>query len=233
MTALLLADCVSKRHGERTVLASATLRAVRGELRALLGRNGVGKSTLLKIAAGIVQPDAGAVRWNQEVFERAQLPVLARRGLFFLPDHDLFSSAFTVRTQLEMLHRVRGSVGWEPVAAARRMGVETSIDCCPQALSGGEHRRSEVAAVMVSGASCVLADEPYRGISPVDADALTSAFCAMVQGGTAVIVTGHEVPTLFDAVDHLTWCTDGTTYELGPPQAARAHERFAREYLGR
>jgi hypothetical protein len=47
-----------------------------------------------------------------------------------------------------------------------------------------------------------------------------------------VVVTGHEVPTLLDAVDHVTWCTSGTTYELGPPAVATQHRVFRREFLG-
>jgi hypothetical protein len=55
---------------------------------------------------------------------------------------------------------------------------------------------------------------------------------SLAADGCAVVVTGHEVPTLLGACDHVTWCTAGTTYELGPPAAARAHDSFRRDYLG-
>jgi len=58
----LVADCVSKAFGERSVLTSASLRAKTGEVRVIFGRNGEGKSTLLKIAVGWLQPDSGVVR---------------------------------------------------------------------------------------------------------------------------------------------------------------------------
>jgi ABC-type lipopolysaccharide export system ATPase subunit len=48
----------------------------------------------------------------------------------------------------------------------------------------------------------------------------------------AVVLTGHEVPTLLGATNHITWCTSGTTYELGPPVAAAANPASRREYLG-
>ena len=51
-------------------------------------------------------------------------------------------------------------------------------------------------------------------------------------GTCAVVVTGHEVPALLSAADHVTWCTAGTTYEMGPPFMARTNERFLRDYLG-
>ena len=67
----LVADCVSKAFGERRVLTSASLRAKAGEVRAIFGRNGEGKSTLLKIAVGWLQPDSGVVRMGNVAFTRA------------------------------------------------------------------------------------------------------------------------------------------------------------------
>jgi lipopolysaccharide export system ATP-binding protein len=95
-----------------------------------------------------------------------------------------------------------------------------------------ELRRAEIAAVFARGPSCVLADEPYRGIPPRDAEVLTEAFSELAASGVAVVVTGHEVPTLLHAADHVTWCTSGTTYELGPPAAAIEHPEFRKNYLG-
>jgi ABC-type branched-subunit amino acid transport system ATPase component len=85
---------------------------------------------------------------------------------------------------------------------------------------------------MVRRPRCLLADEPLRNISPIDADALLEVFKDIAHNGCAVVLTGHEVPALLAAVDHVTWCTAGTTYEMGPPFMARTDERFVRDYLG-
>lgn len=230
MTPILTAESVSKSYGSRRILSSATLRAVPGELRVLFGRNGIGKSTLLKIAAGRVSPDGGAVQFDGVAYLTANHADLAARGLFYLPDHDLFSSAFTVRHQLEMMHR-QFPGGCIPTAVDR-MGIAARIDQRPQSLSGGELRRAELAAVLVRRPKCLLADEPYRGIAPTDTEHLTAVLRELCAAGTAVVVTGHEVPTLLTAADHISWCTSGTTYELGTPSQARAHGAFCREYLG-
>lgn len=79
----------------------------------------------------------------------------------------------------------------------------------------------------------LLADEPLRGISPIDQERILDAFRALASTGCAVVVTGHDVEALLEGADHVTWCTSGTTYELGAPARARAHEAFSREYLGR
>ena len=230
MTPILAAECIVKSFGTRRVLSSATLRAVSGQLRVLFGRNGIGKSTLLKIAAGWLSADGGAVHFDGQVYESAKLPGLAARGLFYLPDHDLLSAAFSVRRQLEM---IRDRFGGRDVAdSAERVGIARRLDQTPRQLSGGELRRAEFAAALVRRPRCLLADEPLRGIPPKDAEELTAILKEIAASGTAVVVTGHEVAALLQAADHVSWCTSGTTYELGSPTLAKQHDQFRRDYLG-
>jgi ABC-type lipopolysaccharide export system ATPase subunit len=227
---ILTADSIAKSFGGRRVLSSATLRAVPGEVRVLFGRNGIGKSTLLKIAAGWLPADGGVIHFAGRAYLSTRLRALAAIGLFYLPDHDLLSTAFTVRRQLEMIRlQFRGG---SVVEAADRMGIAAHLDRIPSALSGGERRRAELAAVLVRRPTCLLADEPYRGIAPKDAEDLTRIFAGLAADGVAVVITGHEVPTLLSAAHHISWCTSGTTYELGPPAVAVQHAAFRREYLG-
>lgn len=212
------------------MLTAATLRAVPGELRVLFGRNGIGKSTLLKIAAGWLAPDSGAIHFAGRAYLSVRLAELAAAGLFYLPDHDLLSNAFTVRRQLEMIRRQFD--GGNVSDAANQLGIAAHLDKRPFELSHGERRRVELAAVLVRRPICLLADEPYRGVAPNDAEELTRTFAELAAGGMAVVITGHEVPTLLDAADHISWCTSGTTYELGPPAVAVQNPAFRQEYLG-
>jgi ABC-type multidrug transport system ATPase subunit len=230
VTALLRADCVGKTYGERKVLTAASIQCEAGAVTALLGRNGAGKSTLLKISAGWIPPDYGTVHFKGESYVRPRLHQLAARGLFYLPDHDLLSTALSVRRQLEVVQRRfgRGTVD----DAARTMGIEHRLDQRPHQLSGGELRRAEIAVALLRAPECLLADEPYRGVAPFDAELLSHPFRALADAGCAVVVTGHEVPTLLDITDRVVWCTAGTTYYMGTPDQASADWRFQREYLG-
>ena len=230
MNEIRRADSISKSFKGRHVLSSATLRAVSGEVRVLFGRNGSGKSTLLKVAAGSIAPDTGSLTFNGVSIQSARLHAMASAGLFYLPDHELLSSAFTVGHQLEMFRQRFG--GRDVQESAQRMGIADQLTKRPAQLSGGELRRAEIAAVLVRHPRCLLADEPYRGIAPKDAEDLTRTFIELAADGVAVVITGHEVPTLLDAAHHISWCTSGTTYELGPPDIATKNDRFRREYLG-
>ena len=230
MTYALVADCVSKAFGRRRVLTSASLRAKTGEIRAILGRNGQGKSTLLKIAVGLLQPDAGTVRIGSTTLLRASLPALARHGVLYVPDRGLLAPAWTLDAQLRLF--ARRFARRDHREAARMAGVDHLLDRLAVTLSGGERRRAELAVALARVPAVLIADEPFRGVSPADHDGLAGILRAMAADGCAVVVTGHEVPSLLAAADHITWCTSGTTYELGAPAQACAHDGFRRDYLG-
>ncbi|MFN0099035.1 MAG: ATP-binding cassette domain-containing protein [Gemmatimonadaceae bacterium] len=234
MTApLLVADSVGKHFGAKRVLTSASLRAVPGEVRVLFGRNGAGKSTLIKIAAGLITPDTGMVHFDGAPLLRASLPWLARAGVFYLPDHELLSSALTLGDQLRLCAAQFGLAESSWRDAARRTQVESLTDRRPTAFSGGELRRAELTLALARGPRVLIADEPFRGIAPVDHELLATLFRALAATGCAVVVTGHEIETLLALADHITWSTSGTTYELGSRERALAHEQFRREYAGR
>lgn len=229
---LLVADCIARSFGERRVLSAATLRAVPGEVRTLLGRSGAGKSTLMKIAAGWMAPDSGVVRFNNDARLRWTPSALARLGVFYLPDSGALSPSLAIERQMLMM-RERFPGGDAPLQALRRLGVEQFAEMRPHMLSGGEQRRAEVAAIFVRRPRVLLADEPLRGIAPIDQERILQAFRVLAADGCAVVVTGHDVAALLDGADHVTWCTSGTTYELGAPADALAHHAFSADYLGK
>jgi lipopolysaccharide export system ATP-binding protein len=232
VTPRLVADSIARSFNGRRVLSSASLRAVPGEVRALLGRSGAGKSTLMKVAAGWLSPDSGVVRIDDDARLLWTPSALARLGVFYLPDNGALGTAASVVAQLRMIAE-RFPGGEAPAAAMERLGIARFADARPKQLSGGEQRRADVAAVFVRRPRVLLADEPLRGIAPIDQELILAAFRELAAAGCAVVVTGHDVEALLDGSHHVTWCTSGTTYELGVPAAARAHEQFRREYLGR
>jgi ABC-type multidrug transport system ATPase subunit len=212
------------------VLSAASLRAYPGEVSALLGRNGAGKSTLLRIASGHLQPDSGIVHFAGTAHLAASHARLARAGLFLVPVRGLLSRVLTVGRQLELVQRQFKTGAVDAVVQTLRLG-EFLGRAAPD-LSGGEARRAEIGLAMLRRPRCLLADEPFLGVGPKDVDVLAGAFRSMADAGCAVVVTGHEVRSLFAVASRVTWCTDGTTYELGAPALANTHERFRREYLG-
>ena len=99
-------------------------------------------------------------------------------------------------------------------------------------LSGGERRRAELAVAVARRPDCLLADEPFQGVSPTDVELIAAALRELARQGAGIVATGHEVPVLLDIADQVIWQTAGTTHFLGAPSEARKQEQFVREYLG-
>ena len=230
MSEVLRADTIGKAYGSRRILTAATLRARAGEIVFLVGRNGAGKSTLLNIAAGALPADHGAVTFMGKCHLYPRWPVLARAGLFLWPDRDLLDPYATPRRHLASLERQFG-LG-DCAKAADHCHVTSLLDMRCETLSSGERRLVEAALVLARQPACLLADEPFRHIAPLDRAVIASALRRLALGGAAVVVTGHDVEDLFEVADSVVWCTDGTTWELGTPTAAGADWRFAQGYLG-
>lgn len=230
MSAILIVDSVVKSYDAKSVLHGASLRAVPGELRALVGAKGSGKSTLLKIGAGVVSPDAGSVYFTGQTYQNMLPGHIAELGLFYIPDENLLSNAWSVRAQLEMIRdRFDGSNSEDVLEL---VGIAEHADSVPSRLSSAERRRAEIAAAMVRRPRCVLVDEPYRGIDSRDAADLTLLYRGLAAGGVAVVVSGDQNPDLLAAADRVTWCTGGRTQEMGPPRSAARSPQFRRECLG-
>lgn len=230
MSAILIVDSVVKSYDGKPVLQGASLRAVPGELRALIGVTGSGKSTLMKIGAGVVMPDAGAVYFTGQTYKNMLPGHIADLGLFYIPDDNLLSNAWSVRAQLEMIRdRFDGRKTEDAIAM---VGIGQLADSIPSRLSAPQRRRAEVAAALVRRPRCVLVDDPYRGLESKDASDLTRLFRELAASGAAVIVSGYAVPELMAAADRVTWCTGGRTQEMGPPRSAALSPQFRRECLG-
>jgi ABC-type multidrug transport system ATPase subunit len=234
MSWVLEVDNVGKRFGRREVLHAASLRSAAGAVTFLVGRNGCGKTTLLRLATGSLPLESGFVRLDGVMHARPRLRQLARLGLLYIPDRDLLSSAFTVRMQLALMWRQLGqSAGAARAAEACELtGLSALADRRPPALSEGERRRADLALALCRNPRCLLVDEPFRHLAPGDADLVLQALRTLAGRGCAVVVTGHEVPLLFEVADQVTWCTSGTTYAIGSPREARRHWQFCRDYLG-
>jgi lipopolysaccharide export system ATP-binding protein len=230
MSPIFSADSIAKRYGSEAVLKGASIGATPGRITALFGRNGCGKSTLLRIGAGLLAADQGTVRFEGRVYTRPRLHRLAAQGLFFLPDRDLLSPRFTLREHLRAVAWRFGGAGIP--AVIDRLGLASLLDQRTDSLSGGERRRASLAVAWARAPRCLLADEPFAGISPRDGETVAAVFRELARGGCALVVTGHEVPQLMEIADEVVWMVAGTTHDLGAPAEALVNEQFRRGYLG-
>lgn len=212
------------------MLSSARLVASEGEVVGLLGRMGMGKSTLLKICAGVMTPDSGWVEFAGSQHQRFRLSTLASRGLFYLAESGNLVSAMTVKEHFDLIEKRFGPSDRNFIVEF--LNLESILDQKAETLSGGETRRVEIGLALLRRPLCLLSDEPFRSVDPLMCDLLGKAFRHLAANGCAVVVTGHEVNALKPYLDSVVWVTSGTTYSLGSTESAWNHEAFQREYLG-
>lgn len=225
------ADSIRRTFGPRVILNSATLWARAGEVTLVLGRNGCGKSTLFRVAAGLLRADQGVVLYGGDADRNPSLPQLAGRGLFYLPERGLLVRNLTIGEMLRLVTR-RYDTSHDVEAVIDRMRLRPLLARRPDTLSGGETRRCEVAIALARKPTLLIADEPLMGQAPLDAQLIADALRDLARSGCAVVVSGHEVPELMAVADEVVWLVAGTTHGLGSPADARQHWQFRREYLG-
>jgi branched-chain amino acid transport system ATP-binding protein len=158
-------------YGATPVLFGVSLEVHAGEAVALLGRNGMGKTTLMKTAMGFLRPRQGAVELDGHDLTGLRPHDVARLGVGFVPENRRIFAGLTVRENLELgLAGARGRRAHRAEALREVFRhfprLAERIDQPGQTLSGGEQQMLAIARVMVAGARIILMDEPTQGLAP-------------------------------------------------------------------
>lgn len=224
-------DGIGVQFGSNEVLKSGAFSAWSGRITALLGRNGVGKTTLLRAAVGRVRPVWGRILFKGQFIPRPSLAVLARQGLMYCSQDSALTGLFSIKDHLQaFLYTYPGGPALDEVVSVMRL--EPLLGLRPFSLSGGERQRASLALALLRRPDCLLMDEPFAGVAPIDRPVVAAGLSALRAQGAAVVVSGHDVDDLFALSDEVIWVVGGTSHWLGSPIQAAAHHQFRREYLG-
>ena len=188
---VLEVDDLRAGYGPAEILFGVSLKLARGEVAALMGRNGAGKSTTLKAIMGLLPPRAGQVRFaGQEI---AGLPAfrIARLGLGYVPEDRRVFTDLTVAENLEVGRRAaRGHAAWTP---ERLFEIFPNLAAMrgrrAAAMSGGEQQMLAIARTLMGNPEAVLLDEPSEGLAPVILELMADAVLSMKREGIAVLLS--------------------------------------------
>jgi ABC-type multidrug transport system ATPase subunit len=209
---VLVADGLTKEYGDVVALADFALSVEPGELVALVGHNGSGKSTFLRLVAGLLEPSDGVL-----VVANAPAGSLkARAEVSFIPDQPVLYDDLSVNEHIEFTARLHGELDWPERADAllELLGLAHRADDLPSRFSRGLRQKTSLVLGLVRPFSILLVDEPFVGLDPSGQVALTELLVEAASAGAAVLVATHQLSFL----DHANRCValrDGSTEFVG------------------
>lgn len=193
---ILLARGLEKRYGQKPALADVSLTVQAGEIVALLGRNGAGKTTFASIVAGLIHPDAGQLQLDG--IDALRHPQRARRALGFAPQVTGVYEPLTVEQNLVLFAELaglrHGAVAQRVCSVCDRLLLGELRQARCQELSGGEKRRVHTAIALINAPRLLLLDEPTLGADITTRLALLDAVKSLAAEGSAIVYTTHYLP---------------------------------------
>jgi branched-chain amino acid transport system ATP-binding protein len=218
-------------YGESHILQGVSLSVAPGEVVALVGRNGVGKTTTLRSVLGLTPPRSGAVRLFGE--DVAGLPTheIAARGVGWIPEERRVFARLTVAENL----RVAVPEGQDVDAAVTR-AYETFPDLADRreaeagALSGGQQQMLAVARGLVGDNDLLLVDEPSEGLAPLIVETVADTLADVAEETTMLLVE-QNLPLALDLADRFYVLDQGRVVDTGRTADVTADDERFRRYL--
>jgi ABC-2 type transport system ATP-binding protein len=211
-----------KRYGARTVVDGVSLHVQPGEVVALLGPNGAGKTTTVEIVEGYRRADGGRVRVLGEDPAHGRRELRARVGLM------LQSGGFDLRARpRETLEQYAAfhAEPRDPDDLLERLGLEDVAATPYRRLSGGERQRLGLAVALVGRPDVLVLDEPTAGMDPEARATVRGLVTEHRAGGTAILLTSHELPDVERLADRIVVLVNGRIAADGTPSELAAGVR--------
>lgn len=213
-------DGLWKSFGERPVLRGLEMTVRPGEIRGFCGANGAGKTTAMRIALGIVNADAGTVRWNGRCLGPAE-----RERIGYMPEERGLYGRMEPVEQLVYLARLsgarRGDARGDAQRWVERMGVRMSPRDTLDKLSLGNQQKVQLIAALIHRPDLLILDEPFSGLDPLAVDSLSTVLAEVAATGVPVLFSSHQLDLVERLCDRVTIMSAGVVVADGPVAALR------------
>ncbi len=225
-----------KSYQKRLVIRDFSMEVSRGEVVALLGPNGSGKTTTFYMIAGLVYPDAGQVLVDGRDISTLPMYRRARLGIGYLPQEMSIFRGLSVEDNisavLEIAVRDRHKRRERLEELLSDFSIEHLRRAPALALSGGERRRVEIARCLAADPKYLLLDEPFAGVDPISVGDIRHLVADLKKRGIGVLITDHNVRETLEIVDRAYILHDGRVLMSGAPAEVVQNENVRRVYLG-
>jgi lipopolysaccharide export system ATP-binding protein len=232
----LVISNLRKSYKRRPVLRDVSLNLQKGEVVALLGPNGCGKTTTFYSIAGLITPEGGQVLIDGRDVTALPMYRRARMGIGYLPQEVSIFRGLTVEDNILAVLEIRESDSHKRRERLEELLGEFSITHIRHApalaLSGGERRRVEIARCLAAEPSYLLLDEPFAGVDPIAVGEIRHLVHDLKSRGIGVLITDHNVRETLDIVDRAYILHDGGVLKTGTAEEIVQDEMVRRVYLG-
>jgi branched-chain amino acid transport system ATP-binding protein len=228
---ILRVEDIHTYYGLVHMLQGVSLSIDRGEVVALLGRNGAGKTTVLKSILGLVPPRAGTVVFKDADITGLAPYLVARRGIAYVPAGRGIFSTLSAVENLEIVRRRGGSGTVEEVFARfpRLAELRTRLG---RHLSGGEQQMLAIGRAIMTNPSLMLLDEPSQGLAPLVLDTIVEMLRGLKGQGLGMLLVEQNVDTALALADRVVILDQGAKVFEGTAAQLAGDEQIAIRYLG-
>jgi lipopolysaccharide export system ATP-binding protein len=225
-----------KSYRRRPVIRDVSLTLGRGEVVALLGPNGSGKTTCFYAIAGLIVPEGGQVLLDGRDVTSLPMYRRARLGLGYLPQEVSIFRGLSVEDNILAVLEIAESDRHKRRERLEELLSDFSITHLRRApalsLSGGERRRVEIARCLAANPKYLLLDEPFAGVDPIAVGEIRTLVHDLKDRGIGVLITDHHVRETLDIVDRAYILHDGRVLMSGTAEEVVRDENVRRVYLG-
>ena len=222
---------VCASYGAQPVLQQVSLAVPRGGVLGLIGASGSGKSTVLRLLAGLVRPTAGKVFIGDETVDyasaRAVQALRARLAIVF-QQYNLFQNMTVLRNVMiapvKVQRRPRRQAEAEAIALLEKVGLGSKLRAYPDQLSGGQQQRVAIARALALRPEILLLDEVTSALDPE----LVATILLLAQEGMTMLLVSHEMAFVRDVATQVALMDAGRVIETAPPAELFSNPRQAR-----
>jgi branched-chain amino acid transport system ATP-binding protein len=233
--AILEVEDLSAAYGQAQILFGVSLELARGEVVALMGRNGAGKSTTLKAIMGLVLAQAQTLRFASHDIRNLPTYRIARLGLGYVPEDRRIFTDLTVYENLEVGTKLALDQGRAPWTTERLFSIFPNLAEMrgrrASQMSGGEQQMLTIARTLMGNPEAVLLDEPSEGLAPVIVEQMAAAVRRMKTEGIAVLLSEQSLAFASAVADRIYMIEKGAIRHEGSMADIAGNPALREAYL--
>lgn len=229
---LLEVDGISTAYGKSQILFDVSMQVGEGEVVALMGRNGVGKSTTFRSIMGLTRPHTGAVRFKGEDITKRNTNEINAMGLSWVPEDRRIFPELSVWENLDVASTRATSEGW---TIEKVIGLFPDLEKLMERkggyLSGGQQQMLTIARSLMCNPTLLLLDEPSEGLAPLVVRDVFNQVKALREQGLSIVLAEQNLDFVLNLADRVYILEKGQVKFTGTAEDVRADEALQKRYL--